>query len=173
MWLLPLSNMAKSCGLYSFVFLGFINDSPLAFSCELCANSWKLPSVYQKGRQTLSKAQNLEKRRPVLIPFCLYFAVTWNCNKQMGSQKALIFRCNIPFERNANLRILENKRNLRALRHYSVDILFEISRVLLALKNLWRVQFSVAVQWVCFHQSVRDRSTAWFFFWLSGMLRAQ
>lgn len=72
MWLLPLSNKAKSCGLYSFVFLVFINGSPLAFSCELCANSWKLASVYQKGKQTLSKTQNLEKRRLIFLPLSVF-----------------------------------------------------------------------------------------------------
>lgn len=139
MWFLPLSNMAKSCGLYSFVFLGFKNDSPLAFSCELCANSWKLASVYQKGKQTVSKTQNPGKRRLIFLPFCLYFAVT-------KPESTVVFECSIPFERNANLRIHENKRKVRVLRHYSTDILFEISHVLLALQNVWRVQFSVAVR---------------------------
>lgn len=71
MWLLPLSNKAKSCGLYSFVFLVFINGSPLAFSCELCANSWKLASVYQKGKQTLSKTKSGREEADFSSSLCI------------------------------------------------------------------------------------------------------
>lgn len=83
--------MANSRGLYSFVFLGFIKDSPLAFSCvgELYANRWGLANFYWKGRQTLPNTHKLEKKmRPAFLSsFFLYFIVTCKSYKQKESQK--------------------------------------------------------------------------------------
>lgn len=113
--------MAHSRGLYSFVFVGFSSDAPLAFSCvgEINANSLGTVKclLYWKDKKTLSKTENLEKIRPVFLStFFLYFAVSCNSDSQKENQKELrLSDAILPLKRD-NVRIYGKKRKRKAKR---------------------------------------------------------